>query len=192
MSETPEPEKPSEDAEPAADDAASNAAGEAASSRVGEVAKGAGESGPEVGEAPNTAGVTAPEVEPAPALESEPTVVPAPPIAVAPEPAPPPAAASRAPRPVPVESAEPIFCRAGGFTLRLEPRDLVRLRELPGAKGRTDKELGEEFFEKQADRLVRSLAEDVAPPAEVRVVVDPYSRQAFLAIERTIRSIVSF
>jgi hypothetical protein len=76
--------------------------------------------------------------------------------------------------------------------MRLEPADLARLRELPGSKGRTDRELGEEFFEKQASRFAESLAEDVTPPAEVRVVVDPYSRQAFLAIERTIRSILSF
>jgi hypothetical protein len=97
-----------------------------------------------------------------------------------------------APRPALLEPAEPVYRSAGGFHLRLEPADLVRLRELPGSKGRTDRELGEEFFEKQADRFARSLAEDVTPPAEVRVVVDPYSRQAFLAIERTIRSIVSF
>jgi hypothetical protein len=96
------------------------------------------------------------------------------------------------PRPVLSEEREPLFREEGGFRLRLEPPDLVRLRELPGAKGKSDRELGEEFFEKQAERLAQSLAEDVTPPAEVRVVVDPYSRQAFLAIERTIRSILSF
>ncbi|HTO89009.1 MAG TPA: hypothetical protein VMR54_15925 [Thermoanaerobaculia bacterium] len=96
------------------------------------------------------------------------------------------------PRPALSESQEPLYREAGGFRLRLEPADLARLRELPGAKGRTDQELGEEFFEKQAERFVQSLAEDVTPPAEVRVVVDPYSRQVFLAIERTIRSILSF
>ena len=57
---------------------------------------------------------------------------------------------------------------------------------------RAEEPTGEEFFEKQAGRFAESLAEDVRPPAEVRVVVDPYSRQAFLAIERTIRSILSF
>jgi hypothetical protein len=91
-----------------------------------------------------------------------------------------------------LESREPVYREAGGFRLRLEPADLARLRELPGSKGRSDRELGEEFFEKLASRFARSLAEDVTPPAEVRVVVDPYSRQAFLAIERTIRSILSF
>jgi hypothetical protein len=95
-------------------------------------------------------------------------------------------------RPELSESREPLYWLAGGFRLRLEPADLARLRELPGSKGRSDRELGEEFFEKQAGRFAQSLAEDVTPPAEVRVVVDPYSRQAFLAIERTIRSILSF
>ncbi len=118
------------------------------------------------------------------AIEASPDSMPA-----ARAPAPPPPAR---PRPALSESQEPLYRQAGGFRLRLEPADLARLRELPGAKGRTDQELGEEFFEKQAERFVRSLAEDVAPPAEVRVVVDPYSRQAFLAIERTIRSILSF
>ena len=113
-----------------------------------------------------------------------------PPIEVSPG-APAPLASGRS-RPALSESQEPLYREAGGFRLRLEPADLVRLRELPGAKGRTDKELGEEFFEKQAERFVQSLAEDVIPPAEVRVVVDPYSRQAFLAVERTIRSILSF
>jgi hypothetical protein len=119
-----------------------------------------------------------------PAIEEPPDSTPA---ARAPAPSPP-----ARPRPALSESQEPLYREAGGFRLRLEPADLARLRELPGAKGRTDLELGEEFFEKQAERFVQSLAEDVAPPAEVRVVVDPYSRQAFLAIERTIRSILSF
>ena len=103
--------------------------------------------------------------------------------------APAPAGGARAPS---IESREPLYREAGGFRLRLEPPDLARLRELPGSKGKSDRELGEEFFEKLAPRFARSLAEDVTPPAEVRVVVDPYSRQAFLAIERVIRSILSF
>jgi hypothetical protein len=103
-----------------------------------------------------------------------------------------PAARKEPARPVLSEEREPLYRDAGGFRMRLEPADLVRLRELPGSKGRSDRELGEEFFEKQADRFATSLAEDVTPPAEVRVVVDPYSRQAFLAIDRTIRSILSF
>jgi len=41
-------------------------------------------------------------------------------------------------------------------------------------------------------RSSSSLAEDVPSPADVRVVVDPYSRQAFLAVDRKIRSILSF
>jgi len=114
---------------------------------------------------------------------------PEPAASVPPAAAPAPAGASPA---ATVESREPLYREAGGFRLRLEPADLARLRELPGSKGKSDRELGEEFFEKLAPRFARSLAEDVTPPAEVRVVVDPYSRQAFLAIERTIRSILSF
>jgi hypothetical protein len=115
--------------------------------------------------------------EPEPAEKPEPVAAPPP---------------SKGARPALAESQEPLYREAGGFRMRLEPADLARLRELPGSKGRTDRELGEEFFEKLSSRFAESLAEDVAPPAEVRVVVDPYSRQAFLAIERTIRSILSF
>jgi hypothetical protein len=76
--------------------------------------------------------------------------------------------------------------------LRLESRDLARLRELPGARGKTDEQLGEEFFDGQAERLAATLLGDVPVPAEIRVVVDPFSRQAFLALQSTIRGIVSF
>jgi hypothetical protein len=107
-------------------------------------------------------------------------------------PPPAPRSGGRSARPALSENREPVYREVGGFRLRLEPADLARLRELPGSRGRSDRELGEEFFEKQAERFAQSLAEDVAPPAEVRVVVDPYSRQAFLAVERTIRSILSF
>jgi hypothetical protein len=98
----------------------------------------------------------------------------------------------RGPRPETLESREPLVRESGGYQLRLEPKDLARLRELPGSKGKSDRELGESFLDGQASRLTASLAGDVEPPAEVRVVVDPYSRQAFLAVGRTIRSIVSF
>ncbi len=91
-----------------------------------------------------------------------------------------------------VESHEPLYREASGFRLRLDPPDLARLRELPGSKGRTDRELGEQFFDAQTARLAAALLPDVEAPAEVRVVVDPYSRQAFLAIENKIRGIVSF
>ena len=37
--------------------------------------------------------------------------------------------------------------RVGRIPLRLEPPDLARLRELPGSKGKTDRELGESFFD---------------------------------------------
>ena len=79
-----------------------------------------------------------------------------------------------------------------GYVLRLEPSELANLRELPGARGKTDEELGAEFLEAQCDRLVGALAGDLPAPATVRVLVDPYSRQAFLAHEDRVRGIVSF
>ncbi len=100
--------------------------------------------------------------------------------------------ALRGPRPDLVELREPLYREAGGYRLRLDPPDLARLRELPGGKGKTDQELGEQFFNDQAARFAASLVEDLPPPAEIRVVVDPYSRQAFLAQEKTIRAILSF
>jgi hypothetical protein len=87
---------------------------------------------------------------------------------------------------------EPLYRECRGFRLRLDPPDLARLRELPGSRGKSDDEIGETFFDGQADRLAASIADDVAAPAEIRVVVDPYSRQAFLALENQIRGIVSF
>ncbi len=101
-------------------------------------------------------------------------------------------AAARGEGPDLVEPHAPLYREAGGFRLRLDPPDLARLRDLPGSKGKTDRELGEQFFDGQAARLVTSLAPDVEAPAEVRVVVDPYSRQAFLALDNKIRGIVSF
>ena len=98
----------------------------------------------------------------------------------------------RGPRPDLVLSSEPLYRDAAGYRMRLEPPDLARLRELPGSKGKSDQELGETFFDGQAARFTASLAEDVPAPADVRVVVDPYSRQAFLAVEKKIRSILSF
>ena len=89
-------------------------------------------------------------------------------------------------------SRDPLFRESRGYRMRLEPADLARLRELPGSKGQSDQELGEAFFDGQADRFTEALAEDVAAPAEIRVVVDPYSRQAFLALENKIRAILSF
>jgi hypothetical protein len=87
---------------------------------------------------------------------------------------------------------EPLYRESRGYRMRLEPADLARLRELPGSKGRSDEELGEAFFDGQSDRFTTALAEDVPAPAEIRVVVDPYSRQAFLALENKIRAILSF
>lgn len=100
--------------------------------------------------------------------------------------------APRGPRPDLAVTELPLFRESRGYRMRLEPPDLARLRELPGSKGKTDRELGELFFDGQSERFTTSLAEDVPSPAEVRVVVDPYSRQAFLAVEKKIRSILSF
>jgi hypothetical protein len=123
----------------------------------------------------------------------------APDAAVPDEPAPAPAVAvtGRVPpaaptRPDLLDSQEPLFRSCRGYRLRLEPPDLARLRELPGARGKSDEELGESFFDGQAERLAESVAGDVPSGAELRVVVDPYSRQAFVALEKEIRGILSF
>ena len=86
----------------------------------------------------------------------------------------------------------PLYREALGYRMRLEPADLARLRELPGSKGKSDEELGEAFFDGLSERFTTALAEDVPAPAEIRVVVDPYSRQAFLALDKKIRAILSF
>ena len=108
------------------------------------------------------------------------------------EPGPAPTGAAVRPRRELVLAREPLFREKRGYRMRLEPADLARLRELPGSKGKSDEELGEAFFDAQADRFTEALSEDVPAPADIRVVVDPYSRQAFLALERTVRAILSF
>ncbi len=95
-------------------------------------------------------------------------------------------------RPDLADRREPLYRECRGYRLRLDPPDLARLRELPGSRGKSDTEIGEAFFDGQADRLAASIAEDVPAPNELRVVVDPYSRQAFLALENRIRGILSF
>ena len=104
---------------------------------------------------------------------------------------PPPPPAPRA-RPNLVDRREPLYRDCRGYRLRLDPADLARLRELPGSRGKSDDEIGEAFFDGQAERLAASLVDDVPAPSEIRVVVDPYSRQAFLALENRIRGILSF
>jgi hypothetical protein len=105
-------------------------------------------------------------------------------------------AASPAPRPSVrpdlIDRREPLYRECRGYRLRLDPPDLARLRELAGSRGKSDDELGEAFFDGQAERLAASIADDVPSPSEIRVVVDPYSRQAFLALENRIRGILSF
>jgi hypothetical protein len=80
----------------------------------------------------------------------------------------------------------------GGYAFRLEPSDLANLRELPGARGKTDEELGAEFLASQCDRLVAALAGDPPAPAAIRVLIDPYSRQVFLAHQDRVVGILSF
>jgi hypothetical protein len=120
-------------------------------------------------------------LEPIPAAETTTGALPEPPR---------PAAARR--RPDLAQSREPLYRECRGYRLRLDPPDLARLRELPGSRGKSDSEIGEAFFDGQAERLAASIADDVPAPSEIRVVVDPYSRQAFLALENRIRGILSF
>ena len=132
-----------------------------------------------------------PELPPADDLDDTATAEPEPAaVAVTGDlaPTPPPAAK----RPDLQARHEPLYRECRGFRLRLDPPDIARLRELPGSRGRSDDELGEAFFDGQAERLAASIADDVPAPAEIRVVVDPYSRQAFLALENRIRGILSF
>jgi hypothetical protein len=91
-----------------------------------------------------------------------------------------------------VVSRESVYREISGYRFRLDPADLARLRELPGSKGKADRELGEEFLAEQGERLTAAISGDVPAPSEIRVVVDPYSRQAFLALENRIRGITSF
>ncbi len=95
-------------------------------------------------------------------------------------------------RPDLTDRREPLYRECRGYRLRLDPPDLARLRELPGSRGKSDAEIGEAFFDGQADRLASAIVDDVPAPSEIRVVVDPYSRQAFLALENRIRGILSF
>jgi len=91
-----------------------------------------------------------------------------------------------------IDRRDPLYRECKGYRLRLDPPDLARLRELPGSRGKSDDEIGEAFFDGQAERLASAIADDVPTPSEIRVVVDPYSRQAFLALENRIRGILSF
>lgn len=103
-----------------------------------------------------------------------------------------PARKAATPRPDLIDRREPLYRECRGYKLRLDPPDLARLRELAGSRGKSDEELGEAFFDGQAERLAASIVDDVPAPSEIRVVVDPYSRQAFLALENRIRGILSF
>lgn len=98
----------------------------------------------------------------------------------------------RGPRPELTALREPLYRETRGYRMRLEPPDLAKLKELPGSRGKSEAELGGEFFDAQAERLAAALAEDVPAPAEVRVVVDPFSRQVFLAVGKKITAILSF
>ncbi|MET0619838.1 MAG: hypothetical protein ABW056_06140 [Thermoanaerobaculia bacterium] len=103
-----------------------------------------------------------------------------------------PAAPAKGSRPDLTDRRDPLYREVQGYKLRLDPPDLARLRELPGSRGKSDTEIGEAFFDGQGERLASSIKDDVPSPSELRVVVDPYSRQAFLALEGTIRGILSF
>ena len=159
--------------------------------------------------APSAHRDSAPPVEREAAPRGEPEAAP-PVVATSPAAAPPPAdppspapasasvsasasasASVSAPRDL-LDRRAPLYRECQGYRLRLDPADLARLRELAGSRGRSDDEIGEAFFDGQADRFAESLAGDVPIPSEIRVIVDPYSRQAFLALENRIRGILSF
>ena len=58
----------------------------------------------------------------------------------------------------PQDRREPLYRECQGYQLRLDPPDLARLRELAGARGKSDDEIGEAFFDGQAERLAASIA----------------------------------
>ena len=89
-------------------------------------------------------------------------------------------------------NAVPAERDCGGYHFHLTPPDVAKLRELAGARGKSDETLVAEFFDSQASRWAESLAENLPAPADVRIVVDPYSRQSFLACGNTVFSILSF
>ncbi len=91
-----------------------------------------------------------------------------------------------------VSNAAPAERECAGYRFRLLGPDVAKLRELAGARGKSDETLVTEFFDSQVPRWVESLAENLPPPVEVRIVVDPYSRQAFMASGTTVYSILSF
>jgi hypothetical protein len=86
----------------------------------------------------------------------------------------------------------PAFRSHSGYTFLMNGANVAKLRELPGARGRTDDELAAEFFDGQAPRWVDQLSGDLPAPAELHVVIDPYSRQSFLARHGKIITILSF
>jgi hypothetical protein len=90
------------------------------------------------------------------------------------------------------DPVEPAFRSLSGYTFLLNGANVAKLRELPGARGRPDDQLAAEFFDGQAPRWVEQLSGDLQAPAEIRVVIDPYSRQCFLALRETIVTILSF
>src|SRR5438046_913757 len=64
-------------------------------------------------------------------------------------------------RPDLADRREPLYRECRGYRLRLDPPDLARLRELPGSRGKSDSEIGEAFFDGQAERLAASIVDDV-------------------------------
>jgi len=79
----------------------------------------------------------------------------------------------------------------GHFVLTLDEAHCNRLRELPDWSGRDPEFVAEDFLSKKTARWARDVE---GPPegAELRVLVDQYSRQAFLIHGLTIVHIDSF
>ncbi len=80
---------------------------------------------------------------------------------------------------------------AGSWVLTLEPQQCARLRELPDWSERDEDFVAESFLSGKADKWSRSLA-GVTPGSELRVIVDQFSRQAFLIDGSTVVHIDSF
>jgi len=80
---------------------------------------------------------------------------------------------------------------AGDWTLTLEEGMCQRLRELPEWSNRDPDDVAEGFLEERAKRWLGELG-GVATGTELRVVVDQYSRQAFVIDGATIVHIESF
>lgn len=80
---------------------------------------------------------------------------------------------------------------SGEVVLTLDEQHCSRLRDLPEWSGRDPDFVAESFLASRASRWQRTLS-DLPPGAEVRVLVDQWSRQAFAAHGLVVVHIDSF